>query len=91
MGLRCTTCTLAASRNGLFFTSDPKLSRFAAEFLELRVLIKLAGMRGWKLPGAAWLADGFLELSYGHYINGGYAHTAFGDADVAGITVSFPL
>lgn len=91
MGLRCTTCTLAASRNGLFFTSDPKLSRFAAEFFELRALFKLAGMRGWKLPGAAWLADGFLELSYGHYINGGYAHTAFGDADVAGITVSFPL
>jgi hypothetical protein len=92
VGLRCATCTLAASRNGLFYTSDPKLSRFASEFFELRALIKLAGLRAWKgLPGAAWLADGFLELSYGHYFNGGYAHTAFGDAEVAGLTLSFPL
>ena len=92
IGLRCTTCFLTQSRNNLFYTSDPKLSRFAAEFLELRVLIKLAGLRAWKgLPGSAWLSDGFLELSYGHYFNGGYAHTAFGDADVAGLTLSFPL
>ena len=92
VGLRCTTCVLGASRSSLFYTSDPKLSRFASEFLELRALFKLAGLRAWKgLPGAAWLADGFLELSYGHYINGGYAHTAFGDAEVAGLTLSFPL
>jgi hypothetical protein len=92
VGLRCTTCVLTQSRNSLFYTSDPKLSRFAAEFLELRLLVKLAGLRGWKgLPAAKWLADGFIELSYGHYFNGGYAHTAFGDAEVAGLTLSFPL
>ena len=48
-----------------------------------RVLFKLAGLRAWKgLPGSSWLADGFLELSYGHYFNGGYAlHGAFWHAE----------
>jgi hypothetical protein len=92
LGLHCTTCFSAAVRDGLYQTADPKLSRFAAEFLELRALIKLTGLRAWKrLPGAAWLSDGILELSYGHYFNGGYAHFAFGDAEVAGVTLSWPL
>ena len=91
-GLHCSTCTLASSRAGLWYTADPKLGAMTSEFLELRVLIKLTGLRKLrKLPGSAWLSDGILELSYGHYINGGYAHTAFGDAEVGGLTVEWPL
>ena len=39
-------------------------------------------------PAHDWVADGILELSYGHYINSGFAHTAFGDAEVAGLTLT---
>lgn len=91
-GLHCTTCTLASSQKGLWYTSDPKLGAFTSEFFELRLLIKLNAIANWRrLPGAAWLGSGILELSYGHYFNGGYAHTAFGDAEVAGLTLSWPL
>jgi hypothetical protein len=91
VGLHCTTCFSAMVRDGRYATSDPKLSSFTSEFLELRVLFKLRGMALWRLPGAAWLSTGIVELSYGHYFNGGYAHTGFGDADVAGLTLSWPL
>jgi hypothetical protein len=92
MGLHCTSCFSAAAREGVYQTADPKLSKFTSQFYELRVLIKLQGMRSWKwLPGAAWVSQGFVELSYGHYFNGGYAHFAFGDAEVAGLTLSWPL
>ena len=90
-GLHCTTCTLAASQQGLFYTSDPKLGAFTSEYFELRLLVKLRGISTWRIPGAAWLGAGIVELSYGHYFNGGYAHTAFGDAEVAGLTLSWPL
>ncbi len=92
LGKPCTSCFLAASRGDkLWFTSDPKLGAFSSEFLELRLLIKLRGLRGLKLPGADWLSSGAVEISYGHYFNGGYAHTAFGDSEVAGLTVGWPL
>lgn len=96
-GLPCTTCTLASSRfqpdgkPALFYTSDPKLGAFTSEFFELRLLVKLRGISTWRMPGAAWLGAGVVEISYGHYFNGGYAHTAFGDAEVAGLTLSWPL
>jgi hypothetical protein len=91
-GKHCDTCTLASSQQGLWYTSDPKLGTFTSEFLELRLLVKLSGIANWRrLPGAAWLGAGVIELSYGHYFNGGFAHTAFGDAEVAGLTLSWPL
>jgi hypothetical protein len=62
------------------------------QFLELRVLFRLTGMRSWRwLPGALWLSDGIIVLSYGHDFNGRCAHTAFGDAEIAGLTVEWPL
>jgi hypothetical protein len=92
IGLHCSTCLTEMVRDGLYLTADPKLSRFTSEFLELRLLVKLTGLRTWKrLPGANWLADGIIELSYGHYFNGAYAHFAFGDAEVAGLTLSWPF
>lgn len=91
VGLHCTTCFSETVRQGAYYTSDPKLSAFASEFLELRFLVHLNGLGRLRLPGASWLSSGIVELSYGHYFNGGYAHTAFGDADVAGLTLSWPL
>jgi hypothetical protein len=91
MGLHCTTCFNAGVRSGLYFTSDPKLSAFSAEFLELRLLFHLDGLHRLRIPGALWLSSGIFEISYGHYFNGGYAHRAFGDSEVAGMTMSWPL
>jgi hypothetical protein len=91
-GLHCSSCFSAASRSALWYTADPKLGRFTSEFFELRFLAKLRGIHAWKwLPGHDWLAEGLIELSYGHYVNGGFAHTAFGDAEVAGLTLEWPL
>lgn len=91
-GLRCTTCLRADSRRLLWYTSDPKLGDMTSEFLELRLLVHLVGLRNlhW-LPGAQWLSAGLVELSYGHYFNGGFAHTAYGDAEVAGLQLEWPL
>jgi hypothetical protein len=91
-GLHCTSCFLRSSKDGLWFTSDPKLGNMNAEFFELSMLARLRGIHAWKwLPGHDWVAEGLLQLSYGHYINGGFAHTAFGDAEVAGLTIEWPL
>ncbi|MCU1279524.1 MAG: hypothetical protein JWM53_3070, partial [bacterium] len=93
-GLHCPTCSLASSRapTALFYTADPKLGNMRSAFFELRLLAKMRGVRGWKwLPGHDWLSEGLIELSYGHYVNSGFAHTAFGDAEVAGLTVEWPL
>jgi hypothetical protein len=91
MGLHCTTCFNAAVRDGIYATSDPKLSAFSAAFLELRFLVKLRGLYRLGIPGTGWLSTGIAEISYGHYFNGAYAHTAYGDAEVAGLTLSWPL
>ena len=61
-------------------------------FLEIRLLASLRGIHAWKwLPGHDWVAAGVVDLSYGHYINSGFAHTAFGDSEVAGLTLQWPL
>jgi hypothetical protein len=91
-GLHCTGCLLASSRTGLWYTADPKLGAMTSAFLELAVIAKMRGIHKWKwLPGHDWLGEGIVELSYGHYINGGFAHTAFGDSEVAGLTLEWPL
>ncbi len=91
-GLHCTGCLLASSRSGLWYTADPKLGAMTSAFFELSVLAHLHGVHAWKwLPGHDWFADGIIQLSYGHYINGGFAHTAFGDAEIAGLTLEWPL
>jgi hypothetical protein len=91
-GLHCANCLLAASRSGLWYTADPKLGNMTSAFFELRLLAKLRGIRSWKwLPGHDWMSEGIIELSYGHYVNGGFAHTAFGDSEVAGLTLEWPL
>jgi len=91
-GLHCTTCLLASSRSMLWATSDPKLGDGTSEYFDLSALIRLRGMRSWRwLPGHAWLSDGTVQLSYGHYFNARFAHTAFGDADIAGLQFEWPL
>jgi hypothetical protein len=91
MGKPCRTCLSSASR-GYFFTSDPKLYRFDSFLLELRLLIHLGGLAGFRrLPLHTWLAAGTVELSYGHYFDDKFAHAAFGDADIAGLSLAFPL
>ncbi len=74
-------------RAGKYATADPKLSAFNVWFFEVRLLVKLGFLR----PLSRKLSDGFVELSYGHYFNDRYAHQAFGDAEVAGLTFTFPL
>jgi hypothetical protein len=91
VGLHCTTCFSESIRQGLYYTSDPKLSSFTTEFLELRFLVNLRDLARVHIPGALWLSSGIVEISYGHYFNGGYAHRAFGDAEIAGMTLSWPL
>jgi hypothetical protein len=97
-GLPCKTCFLRSSRETAsgappkFFTADPKLGNFDSEFFELSAVVQFRGIHTWRwLPGHDWLADGILQLSYGHYFNSGSAHAGFGDAEVAGLTLEWPL
>jgi hypothetical protein len=91
-GLHCTSCFLASSREMNWYTADPKLGNMTSTFLELAVTLRMSGFHKWKwLPGHDWLGDGIFQLSYGHYINSGFAHTAFGDSEVAGLTLEWPL
>ncbi|HXU71293.1 MAG TPA: DUF3570 domain-containing protein [Polyangia bacterium] len=91
-GVGCPTCFLASSKDGHWFTSDPKLGNMRSAYFELGVLIHMSGFHRLKwLPGHDWLGAGIIQLSYGHYVNSDFAHTAFGDADVAGLTLEWPL
>lgn len=86
-GAFCTDCRADSAHNVRFFTADPKLSAFSDYYFEVRFQLKLAFMQ--KL--SRWLSEGLLDLSYGHLFESGYARTAFGDAEVAGIQFIFPL
>ena len=89
-GLPCSDCRLAASREGRFYLSNPKLTAFNTVFLEARVLLRLDALRRLRrLPLAGWLAAGDRRALLGHYFNNRYAHTSFGDSHVAGLTLSF--
>jgi hypothetical protein len=93
-GLPCTTCYAESSHgpDQLFFTADPKLSAFSSAFVELRLLVRLAPLLRWSShPIPRFLAGGRVELSYGHYFNDRYAETTFGGAEVAALTLAFPL
>lgn len=91
-GLKCTTCLSSSTRGQFYYTSDPKLYEFDSFFVEGRVAISLRVLgRLKKLPLHSWLAGGVLELSYGHYFDSKVAHAAFGDADLAGLQLAFPL
>ncbi len=87
MGLPCSTCLLGSSQKSSFATSDPKLAAFDDWFFEVRVLVRLYGLARW----SRWLSEGAVEVSYGHLFNDRFAHTAFGDADLAGLSFTFPL
>jgi hypothetical protein len=86
-GKGCGGCLSSSSRGQEFLTSDPKLSRFNTWYLEGRLLIQLHGLR----PLSRWLSEGLVELSYGHLFNDAYAHIAYGDADLATLSFTFPL
>lgn len=91
-GVKCTSCTSATVRAGEYFTSDPKLSRFDSMFVELRLLLKLSFLaRLPKFPMARFLSAGIVEVSYGHYFTSALQRRTFGDAEVAGLTFTFPL
>jgi hypothetical protein len=77
---------------GLYYTSDPKLYSWDSFYLDVGLAISLRGLgRFKKLPLHDWLSAGLIELNYGHYFNTKLAHTAYGDADVAGLALTFPL
>jgi hypothetical protein len=86
-GAFCTSCLKHTSRGVRFFTADPKLSAFSDVLLDVQLLIRLRGLQ--KL--SRWLSEGYLTLYYGHLFEGDYPHTAFGDAELAGVQFTFPL
>ncbi len=93
-GLPCTGCYADASHgpDQLFFTADPKLSAFSSFFVELQVQLKLRWLQRLSShPIPRWLSGGRVEVSYGHYFNDRLAETTFGGAEVAGLTIAFPL
>lgn len=92
MGLGCKTCTRDSVQRGNYYTADPKLSAFTSMFLEARVLLNLRFLgRAGSLPMRKFLAESFVELSYGHYFSSRLQRRTFGDAEVAGLTFTFPL
>ena len=86
-GKACQHCLSTSTRGQTYFTAAPKLGEMDDMFLELRLMFRLHGLRRL----SAWLSEGLLEMSYGHLFNDKYAHTAFGDAEVAGLTLTLPL
>jgi hypothetical protein len=90
-GRPCNTCISDGSR-GLFYTSDPKLYAFDSFLVEGRLVISLRGLGQYqKLPLHNWLAGGLIELMYGHYFDTKLAYRSFGEADLAGLSLIFPL
>jgi hypothetical protein len=90
-GKPCNTCISDGSR-GLYYTSDPKLYAFDSFLVEGRLAISLRGLGQFrKLPLHDWLAGGIISVSYGHYFDTKVAQRAFGDADIAGLELLFPL
>lgn len=91
MGKPCGTCVSDASR-GLFYSSDPKLYGWSSFLLDVRLAISLRDLgRFRRLPLHDWLAAGVVELSYGHYFDNKVAALAYGDANLAGLSFTFPL
>jgi hypothetical protein len=87
MPVGCPSCLTARQQSGQYFTSDPKLSPFEDVLLDVRLLVKLRFLNRL----SSWLGGGILELSYGHLFNDKWAHTQWGDADLAGLAFAFPL
>jgi hypothetical protein len=86
-GAFCTNCNSGSAKGMRFFTADPKLSSFSNVYVEVQIQLKLRFLQ----RVSQWLSQGTFDLSYGHMFEGGYAHTAFGDAEIAGTTFIFPL
>lgn len=86
-GKSCSGCYSSSTNGQLYFTADPKLSAFETMYTEVQLRIRLSGLSRL----SRWLSEGIVELSYGHLFNDAYAHQAFGDADLAGFTLIFPL
>lgn len=86
-GAFCTGCRVDSAHNVRFFSADPKLSSFNNYYFEVRFQLRL----GFLQKLSKWLSEGLLDLSYGHLFESGYARTAFGDAELAGIQLVFPL
>src|SRR5207248_5506391 len=90
MGKKCTSCFSSAS-TGMYLTNDPKLYAFDALLVDVRLAISLRGLGQFRrLPLHDWLAGGVVELSYGHWFNNKVAQQAYGDADLAGLSFTFP-
>jgi hypothetical protein len=61
-------------------------------FLELRLLVRRSGLKRLRpRPLAKLRGAGLVGVSYGHYFNDRSTHLTFGDADVAGLDLTFPL
>jgi hypothetical protein len=86
-GKACTACYSSSANKQLFYTADPKLSAFDTMYTEIQLRIRLRGLERL----SRWLSEGLVEISYGHLFNDAYAHQAFGDAELAGLTLIFPL
>jgi hypothetical protein len=92
-GLPCTTCYAGFSHaDHLFYTSDPKLTAFDTVYLELGVSLKLDVIFGHlSHPIPRWLRAGLVSVTYGHYFNDRDPHLVYGDADLATLSLLFPL
>jgi hypothetical protein len=78
-------------KNHMCATGDSKLSAFQSMFLELRLTFPLRFLDFPKMPlGRIW-RDALLAISYGHYINSGFAQIQYGNAEVGGLELLFPM
>ena len=75
----------------IVYSGDAKVSAFSSSFLELRVQVKLGFLDVPWLPLGHWLGDGLLAISYGHYFTSAYAFVQYGNAEVGGLEMIFPL
>ncbi|MSP61057.1 MAG: DUF3570 domain-containing protein [Myxococcales bacterium] len=84
-------CSGINFKNRTNYTGDAKLSEFSSVFVEARVQFPLSFLDFRGMPLGRFLGEGQLALSYGHYANDRGAHLQFGDAEVAGLEMIFPL
>ena len=86
-GLPCNTCYLRSSQTGAFVTADPKLGPYSTYYFDVGLFFNLRfARRMWR-----WFSEGNVSINYGHLFQTNFARQTWGDADLAGMTLTFPL